>query len=321
MNNELYTKAINILGSRRQRALTDVDLHIAEAEGKIPQISEVNAQISKTSCEIAKLIISKPADFSEKLEEIHKTNVEGQRIIAELLTKNGYPEDYFRPHFTCDKCSDTGFIDGRRCSCLSELLEKLAVDELNSNSLVELCDFKSFDLSYYNNPQNPQWLDTMTKIRDYCVKYAESFSKNSPNIFMLGNPGLGKTHLSLSIAKAVLEKGYSVAYDSIINYLGEIEKEHFRRSEGDTLTPLLNVDLLILDDLGSEFESSFNVSTIYNIINTRINRGLPTIISSNISREEIQKRYNDRIVSRLFTMYDCLRFAGTDIRQQKRINR
>lgn len=318
--NNIYGKALSIIEARRQKAMTDATLRTEKIEREIPQIAELNTQLAQTSCEIAKLIVSHNGNFEEGLEKIKQTNLEGQRLLTDLLVQNGYEADYFEPKFTCTVCSDTGFVNGEKCSCLTKLIEKLTVEKLNSNSQINLCSFDTFDLSYYDNAQNPQWRDTMTKIRDYCIRYAGNFSTNSANIFMLGNPGLGKTHLSLSIAKTVLEKGYTVAYDSIINYLNAINREHYGRSDGDTLSTLLEVDLLVLDDLGSEPENSFYVSTIYNIINTRLNRGLPTIISSNISREEIQSRYNDRIVSRLFTMYDCLRFSGTDVRQLKRIN-
>ena len=136
---------------------------------------------------------------------------------------------------------------------------------------------------------------------------------------MLGNTGLGKTHLSLSIANEVLSKGYSVIYDSIINILHKIENEHFGRDKtNDTLSLINETELLILDDLGTEYSSSFYVSTIYNIINTRLNASKSTIISTNLSLAEIGDRYDERIVSRITTMYNCMTFAGNDVRYQKK---
>jgi DNA replication protein DnaC len=160
----------------------------------------------------------------------------------------------------------------------------------------------------------------MTKIYDYCKRYAERFSLLSQSVFMLGDTGLGKTHLSLAIAGKVIEKGYHVLYGSMQDFLRAIEDEHFGRSnhEQDTLRLLLETDLLILDDLGVEFNSEFNVATVYNIINTRLNADRPTIINSNLSVTEIEKKYTKRIVSRLFSNYTCLRFAGNDIRLQKK---
>ena len=139
-------------------------------------------------------------------------------------------------------------------------------------------------------------------------------------LLLSGNTGLGKTHLSLAIASEVMQKGYGVLYDSVINLLRRVEREHFGRGEAgaDTLEILLTCDLLILDDLGAEFDSSFYVSTVYNIINTRLNCGLPTIISTNLAPEEIGSRYGRSVLSRLEGEYEILPFFGEDIRRLKR---
>ena len=139
---------------------------------------------------------------------------------------------------------------------------------------------------------------------------------------MLGKTGLGKTHLSLSIAEVLIKNGWNVLYDSTINYLRQIEKEHFGRDlNGNTLQILLDADLIILDDLGSEYDTSFYVATIYNIINTRLNKNLPTIINTNLTPQELERKYDSRIVSRLFTMYTYLKFTGNDVRQIRAIEK
>ena len=137
---------------------------------------------------------------------------------------------------------------------------------------------------------------------------------------MYGKTGLGKTHLSLAIANEVLKKGFSVLYDSVINFLRQVEKEHFGREtrNSDTLELLLSCDLLILDDLGTEFHSQFYQSTIYNIINTRMNRKKPTIISTNLNYDEISHLYDERITSRIFTTYTIHHFVGMDVRVFKK---
>ena len=159
----------------------------------------------------------------------------------------------------------------------------------------------------------------MQKILAYCQNYAQYFHKSSPSILMFGKTGLGKTHLSLSIASVALERGYSVLYDSVINFLRKIEREHFGKEhpETDTMELLLTCDLLILDDLGTEFDSSFYQSTIYNLINTRLNRSLPTIISTNLDFNGISNRYEERITSRIYANYSILRFVGQDVRIMK----
>lgn len=141
---------------------------------------------------------------------------------------------------------------------------------------------------------------------------------------MYGKTGVGKTHLSLSIAKAVAERGFNAAYGSIVNLLTIIEREHFGKvseeENMDTVNLLINADLLVLDDLGAEFSSQFYESVTYNIINSRINLGLPTIISTNLTAAELQKKYNERIISRIFGEFSTLCLVGEDIRQIKRLN-
>ena len=134
-----------------------------------------------------------------------------------------------------------------------------------------------------NESETQQCRAVMSRIFDHCRRYANSFTTDSENIFMFGGTGLGKTHLSLSIAKEVLKKGYSVLYDSAINILRKIESEHFSYDHlSDMLDLVMDTELLIRDDLGTEYETKFYSSTIYNIINTRLNRSKPTIISTNM---------------------------------------
>lgn len=318
---KIFDKALREIKQRKLKAEFLAEQHTEEINQKIPEISEINRQLAGTSIELSRLILNHSGNFEQNLEKIRSCNLQGQEMIAQLLRANGYPADYMEPHYSCPMCSDSGYINGRRCDCFNALLGKYSIESLNQNSQMKLYSFDSFSLDHYPIEYNGQKCrETMTQIYNYCRNYAQSFSLNSKSIFMLGLTGVGKTHLSLSIAKEVIEKGFNVAYDSIVNYLRVIEKEHFGKADTDTLQLLLDADLLILDDLGAEFESGFYVSVIYNIINTRLNYGKPTIISSNLTPAELQKRYDDRIVSRLLAMYDYLKFTGNDIRQIKKMN-
>lgn len=318
---EILDRAIRELENRRFSAKSLWEQRNAEIENKIPEIKEINAELSATCVKLSRLILTRSGNFSESLEKIKTLNLQGQERIISLLKENGYREDYLTLSYTCPKCEDTGFVGGRRCSCLEELIRKYSVEDLNSRSRMKLSGFDTFSLDYYPEDLNGvPCRSVMANSLSYCINYARNFSSSSPSVFMLGKTGLGKTHLSLAIAEEVLSKGFSVAYGSIIDYLRKIEQEHFGRSDGDTLKTLFDADLLILDDLGAEFESSFYHSVIYNIVNTRLNQGSPTIISSNLTPQELQSRYPERIVSRLVATYDHLKFVGNDVRQLKKIN-
>ena len=159
----------------------------------------------------------------------------------------------------------------------------------------------------------------MEKILNYSRNYADTFDRSSESILIFGNTGLGKTHISLAIAREVLQKGYSVIYDTAMNILRDIEKEHFSHDKSTEMLDLVcDTDLLILDDLGTEFESKFYNSAVYNIINSRLVKGLPTIINTNMDFAALSSRYGGKVASRLTTMYTCLEFKGNDVRLQKK---
>ena len=276
----------------------------------------------QASIDLSRAIISGSNAIDKIIEDIKKKNLENQLMIKIMLKEFGYPEDYLKAKFTCPVCNDSGYVNGSRCNCFNELIKKYTVDELNESCKIELHDFDEFNLGLYSNiPDDKSGIiprERMNEIIIQCKNYVDTFSKDSCSLFFLGKTGLGKTFISSMIAKALIDKGFNVVFDSINNFLIRAENDHFGRSNGNTVETILNADLVILDDLGSEFSTPFNNSTIYNIINTRINMGVPTIVSTNLSLSELNEKYDDRIISRLTGMYTPYRFFGTDIRQVKR---
>ncbi|MCD8345689.1 MAG: ATP-binding protein [Oscillospiraceae bacterium] len=326
---EAVNAAYSVIESRRQDALSTYDAHVANIKKKHPEIYGIFVDISKTSSKLAKVIFSKDKDgkplvnVSEAVEKIKNENLENQEKLKNALIAFGYPDDYLTVKYTCPICGDTGIHLGNRCKCVEELMTSFTISKLNEQCKIKLHSFSEFDLSFYPetyqiNGTTYSCRDRMAEILNFCIGYANGFSDGSQSLFMLGKTGLGKTFLSSCIANELISKGVNVAFDSIQNYLRYIESEHFGRAEGDTLELLLNAELLILDDLGCEFKSSFNSATIYNLINSRCNMGKPTIVSSNLSINELSERYDDRIISRLIGNYRTLRFIGEDIRQIKR---
>ena len=158
------------------------------------------------------------------------------------------------------------------------------------------------------------------KIKESCIGYATNFSKGAKNLLFTGGTGLGKTHLSLAIANVVINRGYSVIYGTAQNILGDLQNENFGRIDNLKYreNEILDVDLLILDDLGTEFKSAYTISCLYNIINTRIGAKLPTIISTNYTLKELLEFYDQRITSRITGEYSLLTLEGNDIRYIKK---
>ena len=315
MDSSIFDKAQSIMTSRRAKAESENEMRIAEINSRLPQIKEVNEALINTGRELIRIISEKKEgiDITSRIEQLRQYNLSAQEMSRELLVQNGYPSDYLDVHYTCPRCRDTGYYDGRFCDCFKKLCGKLSTDELNKNTNLALCSFDTFSLSYYNGDD----YFTMKSILEYTMQFAETFTPDSGSIFMFGPTGLGKTHLSLAAANRILQKGYSVIYDSAINILRKIEKEHFSREHtSDMIDMVIDTDLLILDDLGTEYETQFYNATIYNIINTRLNSGKSTIISTNLDFAGIKRRYDERVVSRIVAAYTCLEFKGEDVRLQ-----
>ena len=326
-SSKIYDEALEQLSARRRSAELSAERRNETIEREIPEIAALRRRLAGAGIELTRLVLARGTDTASAIAALAADNLDTQEKIAALLKAHGYEADYLDTHYTCTRCNDRGFVNGHRCNCLSRLLASLSAEQLCAVSPLSLCSFDSFDCNYYPDAVDPKLgINPRAKMREilaYCVGYTRGFSPHARSLFMLGKTGLGKTHLSLAIADGVIAKGYSVVYGSAQDLLRNVEREHFGRErdgDGDSLSAMLAADLLIIDDLGAEYESSFYLSTIYNLINTRLNRGVPTIINSNLSTAELQKRYSDRIVSRLLAMYDYLRFVGNDIRQIKRIS-
>ena len=322
MRTDLFQEARRRIGKRRMDQQLALSARLDEIKEKIPEVIEVRRKLAMTSVEVSKLILQKNTDIKAGMEKLENINLTLQAREKQLLTEGGYPAGYLELQYTCPLCKDTGFVDGRRCRCLLEEMQRLEVEELNRSSPLQKSRFEGFDLSFYPDETDPttrqNYRAWMGRVFRYCQQYAADFRPDSPGIFMYGTTGLGKTHLSLSIAGEAARKGYSVAYGTAQDLLRQIENEHFGRTENaGTLDTLLSADLLVLDDLGAEFTTPFTLSVIYNILNNRVAAGKPTIISSNLSAKELYDKYSERIVSRLYTQFVQMRFIGKDVRQLK----
>ncbi|HAG14661.1 MAG TPA: DNA replication protein DnaC [Ruminococcus sp.] len=311
----IYNEAIARIQARRLHAQRVQEQRTERIYAEIPETAEIDRQM-RSAC-LALFRALPKEDHAERVKKIEGNCQAADAMMRNLLTQHGYPADYLDVQYHCPICNDTGFTGGRPCACLKREIGIVGAEHLNAQSQLALCSFESFSLSYYRDLP-PDKYQIMERIYQQCRNYAAQFQPGkSGNLLMIGNTGLGKTHLSLSIAAVLLQKGYSVIYDSVGALIHKLEQEHFgKKSDSDTLSMLLECDLLILDDFGTEFDTSFSRSVIYTIFNSRINACKPMIVNTNLSKSDLQEQYGNRILSRLFSAC-IMQFFGRDIRMQK----
>lgn len=315
---EIYAAAENKLRERRRRAEEEAEKRRQAFYRACPRAEEIERTLCSTSVSAAKAVLS-GKNAAQALTALKEKNLSLQKELKELMQAHGISS--LEPNYHCPVCRDTGYVDGLMCSCMKELLRTESYQRLNALTPLSLSTFESFSLNYYSDePQEgrPSDRSIMRNTLQYCINYARQFSLKSPNVIMTGNTGLGKTHLSLAIANVAIQKGYGVVYSSVSNLVTKLENEHFGRdNDTEAMDSLQSCDLLILDDLGTEFRNSFSTSAIYSIINSRLLLEKPTIISTNLTTKEMADFYSERFASRIIGSYDRIAFVGRDIRQQK----
>lgn len=321
---EIYESAEKILRERQRAAKETAERNQAAFYLVCPHAKELDRRLASTAVLAAKAVL-KGKDAAEQLRKLHDQNRLLQEELAKLMADNSWSPEDFEPHYTCPKCRDTGYIDGKRCTCFRDLLRTESYRQLNSLTPLSLSSFEDFSLKYYPDGRrdgDPSDRQIMRNTLEFCISYAKDFSLSSPNLIMTGGTGLGKTHLSLAIAREAIQKGYGVVYSSASRLVQKLESEHFGREErGNTGSLLESCDLLILDDLGTEFRSSFSSAALYEIVNERLLLRKPTIISTNLSTKDIVDYYSERFASRIIGSYKRIRFVGRDVRQLRRDQR
>ena len=310
-----FEKAESALAERRQSVEQELQRRRREVYALAPEVAVLEQSLAATGNKLLMAAAKGGDDLPRLIEEIKVKNLDTQKAIADILTELKGDPDYLDAPYHCQLCNDTGYVSGSRCRCFVDLLDKFSYEELNASCRIRLRDFSEFREEYYADEKVRLH---MLKIREYCRRYADNFSEDSDSLFFVGMTGLGKTFLSACIAKSLIEKGRGVVFGSLPDFLRTVENEHFGRAQGNTLDTMIDCELLILDDLGSEFQTSFSESAIYDIINGRLNLCKPTIISTNLSSKELDARYNERIISRITGCFVPLMFMGKDIRHLRR---
>ncbi|MCL1903341.1 MAG: ATP-binding protein [Oscillospiraceae bacterium] len=317
-NQKYYVQAENELKNLRRTNAKELELRRCEIERVIPEYTKLRKVMAATGARIAEIVI-KGGDTDAQLAVVQEENTAAAARIRELLVKARKPADYLDHIYSCKNCLDTGIVGGIRCDCYKNRVKRLAAEGINSTSPLTLTGFESFSIELYPDVEKDglNIRNSMHGVLNYCREYADEFCLPNTGLLLIGETGLGKTHLSLAIAGRVLSRGFNAVYGSAPDLFRKIENEHFGRGNENTMESLQSAELLVIDDIGAEFNTELNISIFYNLFNSRMNGGKATVINTNLSLTELRARYGDRINSRFLTM-KILKFYGNDIRQIKR---
>ena len=322
LKNDQYNRILREYDERRLSNKYELDKRIQEAYQAIPQLKELEDELITLSAQSGRLALFGNTEALDDLKD-NTTRLRNQQ--RQLLLDNSYPEDYLHMQYHCIKCMDTGFVVNDKCNCFKQAIADMIYEGSNIKSVLDRENFNSFSFKYYSDDYIDESigmspLSNMQKIVASCKSFIRHIDKKHDNLLFLGNTGVGKTFLANCIAKELLDRGYTVIYLTAFRLFDILEKYKFSKDAENSLAAsnqfeyILDCDLLIIDDLGTELSNAFTTSQLYLIINERLLRQKSTLISTNLSLDNLNTIYSERIYSRFISYYRLRRFVGEYIR-------
>lgn len=323
-NNRFFEELITEYEKQRAENKRKRDMRVYEVYEKLPEICEIDKKISKIGSDTLNAILSDPNKKGLKEEMRNKFKILLQKR-KEILLKNNIDENFDKIKFNCPFCEDTGYVEGKgRCSCFNQKIINNLYKISNMSDLLKTQNFDNFNENYYKDKKIPGFSRTpyenIVLIKNYCIKYVDEFENTSKNLLFYGDTGVGKTFMSSCIAKGLMDKGKTVLYIRAARLFKMLEDERFGRLAEGTEN-IYNVDLLIIDDLGTEAHSKNNNSYLLELINERLITGKKIIINTNHNFEQLEKKYSKRFSSRILENFNMMYFYGSDIRRLKLMNK
>lgn len=315
----IYQKAELALKARREQAERLHEMRRKEFIAKYPELLEIEAEMKETALAVIKSI----GGGAEKIDVsvVARRNLEAQEKKKALIKAAGYPEDYLDIPYTCKNCKDTGILNGKLCPCHLQLLQELSVGEMSCSPMLSKCTFDTFDVNLYTDIKDRALGFSPREYMRGCFEmlkaYATNFTPNSNSFFFCGGTGLGKTHLALAVLNKISSNGFSVYYNTAAKIVKQMKNESFGRADTSIEDEIYSSDLVVIDDLGAEFESEFGNAAINELVSDAILNGKAMIIVSNLTVGQLESRYGQRLTSRL-NSFEVVEFMGEDIRQLRK---
>lgn len=320
LTNSQYEQLMSKYYVRQLRTQHTTETRLAEIRKAIPEYGKWEQKIRDLSIEYATRRL-RQGDSSRDLEvQIQEITQKKEALLAE----HGYPADYLKPVYVCPDCQDTGYIGEKKCHCFEREIVNFLYSQSNLQEILDRENFSHFHLEMYPDDYTEETTgltprDNMRKVLQIAQDFVEHFDAEPANLLLYGETGVGKTFLSNCIAKELLDTSHTVVYLTSLQLFDILETYKFDRelshAEKDAaISYILDSELLIIDDLGTELNNSFTSSQLYRCIDVRLNSHLSTIISTNLSFDDLREQYSERIFSRLTSNYTLLKLTGDDIR-------
>jgi DNA replication protein DnaC len=309
------TQILNIYEKIRSKNDAELKTRKKEIDEKLPEVLDIQREIGKLCVKITLSAINDIENRDSYLDELKESITDLKIKKSELLVANGYPIDYLDEKFECRKCNDTGFIGTKKCQCYKKKLVTLYYKNSDLNNVLIRENFNTFNYDVFSTrkvndkPLTPR--RNMEDISSKALYYIETFSPKSDNLFFYGEPGTGKTFLTHCIAKELLNKGFFVLYRTAENLFRDLREIRFNNNP-DLENLILNCDLLIIDDLGTEQMSNFSITELFNLLNTKLLTNKKMLVNTNFSLDELMGTYTDRITSRLLGNFTLFNFYNDD---------
>ncbi len=324
---------------KRQKEIYDeMMLRKNEVYSKVPKIEEIDNAMQFAGIKYTKMIL-KDANIADSLiNELRATLERLKSEKAMLLNEFSYPSDFLEPKYNCTLCKDTGYVSSgiktEKCSCYKQKY----INNLYNQSNLKLAlyeNFSMFDENYYPDIVDEAKYGIRISPRNNVLKIKERASEfianiaslDNKNLFFCGPTGVGKTFMINCIAAELLNKSITVLYQtspSLFNTINEYKLKSFKETEYEdsTYDNIFDVEVLIIDDLGTESPSAARYAELLNILNSRHDKNLQrpckTIIATNMGVGNLHQYYDERVASRIIGSFDLFKFAGEDIRVLKK---